>query len=199
MEADEEKVKGYLEKRGFICERFSKQEMRTGKTTDFRVFLNGEFVFYCEVKSIREDRWLDQLLEDAGPGQLVGGARNDPIFNRLTADIHDAVKQFDAVNPDQKFPNVLALVNHDDMCRFNDALLGILTGNFYANNGTVHPIYRQFSQGRIKGEKRKVHLFIWLDDHKPDRLLFSHTHDQHHANLCSYFGISQNEIKKIGS
>lgn len=198
MDPDEEKVKCYLENRGFTAERFSKAEMRTGKTPDFRVFRDGEFLFYCEVKSSPEDRWLAEQLNNAAPGELAGGARNDPIFNRLTADIHEAVKQFDAVNKEQKYPNVLALVNHDDMCGFND-LLGILTGNFYANDGTAHPIYRQFSHGRIKEEKGRIHLFIWLDDYKPDRLLFSQTEQAHHATVSAAFGVNQNEIKQIGS
>ena len=198
MDPDEEKVKRYLEERGFTVERFSKTETRVGKTPDFRVFRNAEFLFYCEVKSIPEDRWLDEQLNSAAPGELAGGARNDPIFSRLTKDIHEAVKQFDAVNNDQRHPNILALVNHDDMCGFND-LLGILTGNFYANDGTAHPIYRQFSHGRIKDEKGKVHLFIWLDDHKPDRLLFSQTEETQHAALCAAFGVEQNKIKQIGS
>jgi hypothetical protein len=132
------------------------------------------------------------------PCKLAKGARNDPIFNRLTTDIYEAVKQFDAVNIDQKHPNVLALVNHDDMCGFND-LLGILTGNFYADDGITHPIYRQFSHGRIKDKKGNVHLFIWLDDYEPDHLLFSQTNEIHHATLCTIFGINRNEIKQISS
>lgn len=88
-------------------------------------------------------------VNSAAPGELVGGARNDPIFNRLTADIHEAVKQFDAVNRDQEYPNVLALVNHDDMCGFND-VLGILTGNFYASDGgainALNLEYRRFTR-----------------------------------------------------
>jgi hypothetical protein len=198
MNTDEERVKGYLEGKGFKAECFSKAETRAGKTPDFRISRNGEFLFYCEVKSSPEDRWLDEQLDEVAPGELAGGARNDPIFNRLTADVHEAVKQFDAVNKDQKHPNVLVLVNHEDMCGFND-LLGILTGNFYANDGTAHPIYRQFSHGRIKDEKGKVHLFVWIDDHKPDRLLFSQSNETHHATLCAAFGVNQNEIEQIGS
>lgn len=197
MDPDEEKVKHRLEERGFAVERFSKAETRAGKTPDFRVFRNGEFLFYCEVKSSREDRWLDEQLYNAAPGELAGGARNDPIFNRLTKDIHEAVKQFDAVNKDQGYPNVLALVNHDDMCGFND-LLGILTGNFYADDGTAYPIYPQFSHGRIKDEKRKVHLFIWIEDHKPYRLLFK-TEEAHHEALCAAFCVEKTEIRHIDS
>ncbi len=197
MNHDEEKVKSYLDNRGLTAKSFSKIEMRAGETPDFRVFQNGELLFYCEVKSILKDRWLDKLLNNTVLGELVGGLRNDPIFNRLTSDIHKAVKQLDAVNNDQKYPNILVLVNHDDMCGFND-LLGILTGNFYDNNGKAHPIYQKFSHGRhIKDKKEKVHLFIWLDDYKPDRLLFSQTDETHHAALCTAFGIQQNEIRQI--
>jgi hypothetical protein len=196
MDPDEEKLKKYLEERGFTCERFSKEETRTGKTPDFRVFRGGDFVFFCEVKSSPKDRWLDKLLEGATPGEIVGGGRSDPIFNRLTADIHSAVKQFNAVNPDQKWPSVLALVNHDDMCGFND-LIGILTGNFYADDGNTHPIYKQFSEGRIRDEKGKIHLFIWLDDFKPQRLLFSQTNHECHIRLCELLGTNSNDIKQI--
>jgi len=198
MDTDEERVKSYLQGRGLISERFSKLETRSCKTPDFRVSRNGELVFYCEVKSSPKDRWLDKLLEDAVPGEVVSDFRIVPIFNRLTADIHEAVKQFDAVNKGEKHPNVLALVNHDKMCGFTD-LLAVLTGNFYADNGTVHPIFRQFSDGRINDEKGKIHLFIWLDDYKPDRFFFNQTDETHHASLCALFGFNQSDIKQIGS
>ncbi|MDP3260302.1 MAG: hypothetical protein Q8M34_06930, partial [Thermodesulfovibrionales bacterium] len=63
----------------------------------------------------------------------------------------------------------------------------------------AHPIYRQFSHGRIQAEKGKIHLFIWIDDHKPDRLLFSQTNEAHHSALCNAFGVQPNEIKQIDS
>ena len=96
IDPDEVMVKKYLEERGFTCERFSKEETRLGKTPDFCVFQDGTFVFFCEVKSSPKDRWLDKLLEDAPPGKIMGGGRSDPIFNRLTTDLHSAVKQLDA-------------------------------------------------------------------------------------------------------
>ncbi|AOU99530.1 hypothetical protein BI364_04225 [Acidihalobacter yilgarnensis] len=198
MDPDETKVKDYLEERGFIVERFPKEDTRVGKTPDFQVFRNGEFLFYCEVKSSSQNQWLDEQLKHAVPGELVGGGRSDPIFNRLENHIHGAMKQFDAVNEGQTHPNVLVFVNHDVMCGFND-LLAVITGNFYADDGTVHPIYRKFSNGRIKNEKERVHLYIWLDDHKPPRMVFSETEETLHATLCAAFDVGQNEIKQIGS
>ncbi len=172
--------------------------MRAGKTPDFRVLKGNEFQFCCEVKSSPKDRWLDRQIEDAPLYTVVGGARKDPRFNRLAADIHDAVKQFDAVNADRAHPNVLVLINHDTQCGFND-LLAVLTGNFYATDGTAHPIYRQYSQGRIRDEKDRIDLFIWLDDHKPERFLFSQVDQTHYLALCSVFGISTDSIKQIDS
>lgn len=186
MDSDEKKVKNYLEIRGLTVEYFSRAEMRTGKTPDFRVFKNGKLLFYCEVKSSLKDRWLDSQLKNSDSSKLIGGSRSDPIFNRLSTHIHQAVKQFEAVNKDHQFPNVLALINHDDMSDFYD-LEGVLTGNFYANDGITYPIYRQFSHGRIKDEKEKVDLFIWLDDHKPDGLFFSRANEFHYAVLYSIF------------
>ena len=44
------------------------------------------------------------------------GLRDDPRFNQLASDVHEAVKQFDAVNRDRKHMNILAFVNNDSMC-----------------------------------------------------------------------------------
>ncbi|KFI22276.1 hypothetical protein [Nitrosococcus oceani] len=198
MDADEVRVKDFLESKGLAPERFTKQEIRAGKTPDFRVLLNGDLQFFCEVKSSQESRWLDEQLENSEAGQLVGGSRNDLIFNRLASDVHQAISQFDAVNGEWEVPNVLALVNHDEMCGFND-VLAVVTGNFYAENGAAHPIYRQFSHGRIREEKRRIDLFIWLDDYKPHRLLFSQTNEGHHAKLLAGFGLLQDDITQIDS
>lgn len=142
------------------------------------------FAFFCEVKSLEKD--------------AAEGLRKDPVFNRLTDDVHTAVKQFDAVNSKVSCPNVLALVNHDKNCGFLD-LIGVLTGNFVAENNEQHPIYKQFSEGRIKDEKARIHLFLWLDDFKPERLLFSQTHLGFHKNLCAWLGIDPGTIKQIDS
>ncbi len=113
MSTDENTIAEYLAKRGLTAVPFSKEELRAGKTPDFRVMLRQSFTFFCEVKSIEKD--------------TAEGSRKDPIFNRLADDIHTAVKQFDAVNPKVTDPNVLALVNHDRKCGFLD-LIGVMTG-----------------------------------------------------------------------
>jgi len=185
MDGDERQITNWLEAYTLRAEEFTKTEKRESKTPDFRVFKDTEFAFYCEVKTISSDK------------NQVGGLRNDPIYNRLTDDIHKAVQQFDAVNPVKEHLNVLAFVNHDGMCGFND-LLGVITGNFYAEGGGCDPIFRKYSHGRIINEKNRVHLYYWKDDFKPDRFFFTGLSDESVVEkLCQYFKMNSEEIKQI--
>ena len=193
MNADEAKVRNYLSACGLQAERL---ERKIGKAPDFRVLLGDQLQFFCEVKSIERDVWLDRQFDEAASSIFVGGSRPDPIFNRLTDDIHTAIKQFVAVNPSDEYPNVLALVNHDELCGVSD-LIGILTGGVVSADGKALPIYVKFSHGRIKNEKRRVHLFIWLDDGQ-EHLVFTKTHKKHHQTLCSLFEKKCGSIAIIG-
>jgi hypothetical protein len=155
----------WLTRRGLRAERFTKLEMRQGKTPDFRVFKGTEFVFYCESKHVQYDEWLDKRLANAKPLEIVGGLRHDPTFNRLAGHVHEAAKQFYAVNADRELPDVLIFTNSDTHCLFAD-LLSALTGNFHAEGGTVEPIYKEISEGRIREEKLTIDLYVWLREWK---------------------------------
>jgi len=161
----------YLRGHGLRAERFSKEEMREGKTPDFRVFKRTEFVAYCEAKHIQRDEWLYDQLKEASPGEIVGGLRSsDPILNRLTANIHKAAQQLAAVNSGHAYPNILVFLNSDTSCKFVGDLIGVLTGNFYGEGGTVEPIFEQFSNGRIIKEKMTIDAYVWRDSwriHEP--------------------------------
>lgn len=69
----EDKVKEFLERYQLRPERFTPAEMASGKTPDFRVFSGNDLEFYCEVKSPEEDTWLDDQMDKAVPGEIVGG------------------------------------------------------------------------------------------------------------------------------
>ena len=47
------------------------------------------------------DAWLDKQLSGVAQGELAGGGRNDPIFNRLAADIYEAAEQIRDRHPDR--------------------------------------------------------------------------------------------------
>src|SRR2546423_1452462 len=102
---------------GFILDRIAAipQEPRP----DFRMLSWRGLAGYFEVKSPRDD-WLDDQLLAAPPGTIVGGASEDPRFNRVARHVLKAVKQFRTVNPDHGHPNVLVFVNHDAGSNFDD-------------------------------------------------------------------------------
>jgi hypothetical protein len=135
---------------GFSLERIeaTPQEQRP----DFKMVSWRGLVGYCEVKSPRDD-WLDEQLEQAPPGTIVGGARSDPTFNRIARHVLKAVNQFDTVNPDHGMPNVLVFVNHDENSGYAD-MCETLTGQFRADSGEVYETMTRISDG-VLGEKRK--------------------------------------------
>lgn len=193
---DEELVISLLAQKGLVAERFTKTERRSGKTPDFRVYSKGALVFYCEVKTIDNDLWLDEMLDKSPSGKIVGGARPDPIFNRLTDDVHKAASQFNAVNNANDVPNVLIFVNHDSLCDEMD-MIAVLTGNFLAEDGTPHRIYSKFSEGRIKDEKYTIALYCWVENGKFRSLLFNEAEKLFLKKLCYLFGYQENQIRTI--
>jgi len=182
----EQFAEAFCARHGLRTKRFSKEELRQGKTPDFRVFKSSELVLYCEAKHVQRDDWLDKKLDEALPLELVGGSRPDPIFNRLAEHIHRASQQFAAVNPGRQSPNVLVFTNSDRQCGFPD-LLGVLTGNFYGDGGEVAPIYRNYSEGRIREEKLTIDLYVWFNEWKGNLQEGSHFFiegGKHYERLC---------------
>jgi len=198
MDDDERIISDFLQEKGFQVKEFTKTDITESKTPDFQVFKCDELAFFCEVKTIKRDTWLEDKILDAPPLTIVGGGRNDPRFNRISNKIHLASQQFQAINPDSEYPNVLIFVNHDDQCGICD-LHSVTTGQFFAEDGTSHPIYTKYSEGRIKEEKFKIHLYIWLDDFKDNGgfYLFNTADKKHLENLCSLFGKQLESIRDI--
>lgn len=183
MSNSENVVVEELKKYDLHCEPFTKDEMKKGKTPDRKVYKNDEFAFYCEIKEIAKDDWL-------------GGAKPDPVFNRISDDIHTALKQFNSVNPDLEHPNVLAFVNNDERCGALD-LIGVLTGHLLLDDGGAAPIYLKYSHGRIKDEKNLIHLYLWFDSFKANKVLFNFADTRHLDRLCKYLDVDPKSIENI--
>jgi len=183
---DEGRTRGFLEEIGFEVKEFSKEERKKASTPDFRILKNKGLIFFCEVKTIAEDNWLYKIVSAAPEETIVGGSRNDPRFNRISAKIHDAVSQFRSVNPDHKYPNVLVFMSHDKYCRYG-SLLQTIRGDFFAQSGEHHPIFLKYSEGRIKEEKFEIDLFIWFDNLQEEPYWLFGKNEEHFLNLCKYF------------
>ena len=199
LSSDEALILGYWQGKGFEVGSYAKNEMRDLKTPDFRLSLGGGEVALCEVKSFQRDAWLEDQLKNAPPGELVGGLRNDPIFNRITNAIHTAFKQFESVNSDHRLLNFLFLVNHDTSAKPED-LDRVLTGYEDPLHGRFDPTCWQFSEGRIREEKSKIDLYVWWDFLKPDQLrirrYFFGNPDTRSA-VCNLLQLDPSGIKNI--
>jgi hypothetical protein len=199
LSSDEALVLGYWQGEGFEVGSFAKNEMRDFKTPDFRLSHGGVEVALCEVKSFQRDKWLEDQLKDAPLGELVGGLRNDPVFNRVSNAVHTAFKQFESVNSDHRLLNFLFLVNHDTSAKPED-LDRVLTGYEDPLHGRFDRTCVQFSDGRIRAEKKTIDLYVWMDFLKPDwirprRFFFGNPETR--KAVCDLLRIDPEKIKNI--
>ena len=182
-----------LQSYGLTLKRFTKVEIRRGKTPDFRVMRGENLVAFCEVKSPRDD-WLDTQREEATHGGIVGGHRKDPVFNRLSRIVEKATSQFDAVNASRDVPNILILINHDDMSYFGD-LRETVTGMFHSEDGLRHPTVMSVSEGKIKDLKTRIDAYFWCDfETKHLQLRMLNESSEHFDEICSMFEIDKTKI-----
>jgi len=197
MEQDERRVAEFFRNKGLIAKEFSSEEKRS-KTPDFCVFKGCEFVFFCEVKSCAEDKWLINQVQNAPQGTIVRNARNDPKFNRISNKIHEAYGQFGAVNVRRDYPNVLAFVNEDIKCNAK-YLIWVLTGNFYSDDGHIDRIFLRYSRGRISKQKRLIDGYIWVEannNHRADEYYLFCEADSHFLpKLADLFGLRMSNRK----
>lgn len=190
----EQKVSDFLSLFGLKSNRFDKKALRSGKTPDYKVYKDGEMTFYCEVKHIQKDQWLD--YDKANADHVIAKFGKDPTFNRLSSHIHKSAKQFNAVNNAQQYPNVLAIFNEYEQCGFLD-LLAVTTGQLFAEDGENYPIYKSISEGRVKKDIENIHLFVWLDAYKPHRFLFNTVNPIFRNELCSIFAFSPEKLEMV--
>jgi hypothetical protein len=173
-----------FESHNLIVQRFSNAELNLGPTPDWRVYLDDNLVAYCEVKSPRDD-WMDDQFNNASRGELVGGLRSDPTFNRLARHISKAVCQFDAVNHSRSVPNILVFVNHDEQTDYCD-LRETLTGDFFSDDGKRYPTNRRIAEQRLGDDRYLVDLYLWIDapKRKVSERIFSEANSSHVDSIC---------------
>lgn len=200
LSTDEALVHGYWQKEGFEVSGFAKKEMRDQKAPDFLLMRNGVEVACCEVKSFQKDDWLEEQTKKALDSEIVGGARPDPIFNRICNAIHTAFKQFESVNSEHRLMNFLFLVNHDTSARPED-LDRVLTGYESPRAGILDSTCSQFSQGRIRTEKGRIDLYVWLDLGRNGEILSREYrvlgNPESRPWVCALLGIEPSRIRMI--
>jgi hypothetical protein len=180
---------------GLELKKFSRPEMMKGRTPDYRVLHNGKLVAFCEVKSPRDD-WLDIRINSAKEGQIVGGMRDDPIFNRIARHIVKASSQFNSVNKNRDFPNILVFVNHDKISNFSD-LYETVTGDFVSEKGEHIPTVKHISEGKIREAKVIIDAYIWIEskEKRVTSFLFNQFQMPHVLKICELLNIDSKQIK----
>jgi hypothetical protein len=172
--------------RNVALEPLSKEEMAKGKTPDFKLIKGSTLCGYCELKSPRDD-WFLEFPDEITPGEIVSETRHSPTSNNLARQIMSAVEQFDAINPDHKLPNVLVLVNHA-VGRSRSDLHITLTG-IPVPGGTPLFTMTLDKQKRVWKAARRVDLFLWVDAHERS---WQHAYADdavHRAAACALLGI----------
>jgi hypothetical protein len=169
-----------------VLQPFSKEEKTKGKTPDFKLMKESKLCGYCELKSPRDD-WVFEFPDDIKPGESVTKTRSSPTSNNLARQIESAVEQFDAVNPDHKLPNVLAIVNHAAGRTRSD--LHITVTGIQVPDGPRLYTLKPDRQKQVWESARRVDLFLWIDAQNrtcqhvyPDDAI-------HRAAACALLGI----------
>ena len=141
------------------------------KTPDFELLDGETCVAVLEVKQIEyvsrteKNGWED--VDTDIPGQstsLIMKTRRDNGPERVGSDIHDAWKQLKGYN----IPKILAFVNNEhglDVVDLKEAWNGFLEYGTEETGYVVNVVSAKIANGRIKGEKGQIDLYIWFDRH----------------------------------
>jgi hypothetical protein len=171
---------------GIALESFSGGALRRGKTPDFRLVKHGDLQAFCELKSPRDD-FLFELPQQDG----FAIRANLPFHRKLGSHIRYAAQQFDAVNPDREFPNILVFVNHSpDIARRDiHATVAGLPG---PDGKRIFMLSRKM-QEQVLNAARKIDLFLWIDAPKRTCQHVSINGAVHQAAALDLLGLTNQE------
>lgn len=171
---DERRAACFLRSRGLTTERFPKAAGRgKRKTPDFRVSTRDDVFFFCEVKSV---------LTKTGPEGIL----HSTIYNSLTENIHDAVKQFGSVNSTHSVPNVLLWISHNMQINVH-TFLDLMKGHISIEDILVADLTK-FRDGRMAREANDIDLHIWLESDGTPQFVFNGAHRHLFRQLRRVFG-----------
>jgi hypothetical protein len=201
----EKKAQEFFHGHGLRAVKISRKASGGGKVPDFMVYKGDRLAFYCEEKSLeRSDRTqelIDKELQNPkservrviAPGSyvvIVKDGKNPGSRTRIADRIHEAVGQFDSINGRLKYPNVLCFSNFGGVLSAEDLAQILEVKN---SKSSRLPISVTPPSGdvmnRIKDEKYRIHLYIWLDamveDDEPK--CFWNSASEHYDKLLSCF------------
>ncbi len=78
-------------------------------------------------------------------------------------------------------------------------LFRVWTGNAYCEGGEVIPMFREYSDGRIRETKLRVHLYLWFNEwqEREPWKFFPEVHAVHHATMCRSINVNPADLKRL--
>lgn len=163
-----------------------------GKTPDFKLLKDDALRAYCEVKSPTDGDLFDFPAELA-PDEIRVEVRKDPALFNLARHITKAGKQFEAINPDRKHPNILVIVNHAR--RKGPADLRLALEGFRApDGGRLFPLVSEKDKWEVQKDlweaARSIDLYVWVDPRKRTCQTFRPAGAKRLIEACELLGLS---------
>lgn len=185
MKDDESFVAVVLGELGFRPKRFEKHELRQGlKTPDFRVYTKGDFAFFCEVKTFTDPTGFYDTLSSAPSCTVVEEMQKDSTkSNRLVNRLADSIKKFKDVNPSHNVPNVVAIVNRDEMF-FPDDIVELFRGYAFVVNRTKCHTIPEICRDRFAEGRDWIDAFLILHRVKETGEKYNMLYYQQEALAC---------------
>ena len=142
----------------------TKIQERNEPTPDFALVCNEQQICVAELKDIERypasaDRgWTIPKSDEI---HYPFAHRIDNAVSRVADKIHQAHCQL----KDFPLPRVLILLNHDSLVDVKDLEEAFTGEQVYANTifSYVNTVSKKITEGKIKEEKGKIDLYIWID------------------------------------
>lgn len=144
-------VKSYFEKNSLVVERIDPKNLSSGKKApDLSISKDNELIFFCEVKT---------------PELKINPVTNmyhwDTTFYKLRRFIHTAVKQFKDIDPEHKYPWVVAFTSDHPQLNWTNFTHNVLGAVVYGGD-----VLRDFRDKAFVADSNKdllsIDLFLWF-------------------------------------
>lgn len=181
-----------------LCpQRFTDDELNNKQTPDFKVYKDGQLVFFCEVKSIDNSPWPDFIsIDNYEDNNIEPASRPDRTYDRIANKTYDASKQFESVNKSHNIPNVLAFVNHEKLSDFTDLVLAF-DGHQASHNQVIWFVKSEIMVRLKRHTKHLPDLFIWINHDKAEPQFLFITQSPYYSDVCKLFGTSPDAVYPI--
>ena len=153
----------FRDRYGIFLKKIDERDGKGGKEPDFEYIENDKRIFVCELKeyeAVNPSEKTGWEVTHHSDGSIEA-TRNSNAPNKVSGSIHQAYKQL------QKYsvPKILIFLNHYpglDVGDLDETYKGF--GEYSIGyRKLIDTYYKRASEGKIKDEKVKIDLYIWID------------------------------------